>query len=50
MNHFRELTVGAVVVVHLPEAGGTDTRVGFVAWETQVATTSIVGATAVPAT
>lgn len=44
------LTIGAVVVVDLLEAGRTCARVGLVAGETEVAAASVVAATAVPAT
>lgn len=43
------LTVGTVVVVNLPEAGGTRTCVRLVAWEAKVAAASVVASAAVPA-
>lgn len=45
-----KLTSGAVVGVHLLEAGGTGTGEGLVAGEAEVAAASIVGATAIPTT
>lgn len=49
-EHVKELTDGTAVMIHFLEAGGAGAGEGFVAWQTQMAATSIVGATAVSAT